>query len=112
MSKGYYQRWTPEQREKQRKRVLRTRYAVEIGLIEQLYEMQEGCCSICGKHGESPGAVDHGDRMKVLHIDHDHKTGGIRGLLCIGCNIGLGGFRDDPVALVSAAHYLQQKRGQ
>jgi hypothetical protein len=40
---------------------------------------QDGKCKICG-----------GTELKNLHIDHDHATGKIRGLLCMRCNMGLG----------------------
>lgn len=40
------------------------------------------------------------------HIDHDHVTNGIRGLLCPNCNKGLGLFRDNPAVLINAAKYL------
>lgn len=54
---------------------------------------QQTECIICG----DPATV----------IDHDHKTGHIRGALCHTCNAGLGFFRDDPVLLELAALYLQ-----
>ena len=43
-----------------------------------------------------------------LAVDHDHKTGKIRGLLCISCNVGLGHFQDDVELLRSAILYLQE----
>ena len=50
-------------------------------------------CVICGSE-------------EKLVVDHDHKTGAIRGMLCNHCNRGLGHFRDDPDLLEFAAQYL------
>lgn len=41
-----------------------------------------------------------------MHIDHDHRTGKVRGILCQACNLGLGKFRDDPALIKSAIRYL------
>lgn len=50
-------------------------------------------CVICGS-------------KETLVVDHDHKNGKIRGMLCNHCNRGLGHFRDDPMLLEFAAQYL------
>lgn len=57
-----------------------------------------------GKSCEICGSVDR------LHVDHDHGTGEIRGVLCHGCNTGIGLFGDDPARLIAAAEYLTAKR--
>lgn len=59
-----------------------------------LMEKQGGKCAICGEH-------------KKLCLDHDHANGIFRGLLCDGCNHGLGMFRDNPKLLQSAITYLE-----
>jgi hypothetical protein len=55
---------------------------------------QGGICAICRE-------------TKIDRIDHDHKTGKVRGLLCHCCNAALGLFRDLPDRLRAAAEYLE-----
>jgi len=59
---------------------------------------QKGRCAICGE-------------VKKLCIDHDHKTGLLRGLLCTGCNLGLGCFQDNMAILAEAQRYLRKSNG-
>lgn len=59
-------------------------------------EAQGDCCPICTKP------------LGRAHVDHDHATGKVRALLCHHCNIGLGHFRDDKVALARAIDYLTE----
>lgn len=80
---------------------LRSHYKKTYGLtLERVEAMRLDGCQICG-------ATNGGGRHGQLHIDHDHKTGRIRGMLCHGCNTGLGAFRDDPNLLRRAATYLE-----
>jgi hypothetical protein len=60
---------------------------------------QGGRCAICGT--DDPG------NGKAWHIDHDHLTGAVRGLLCHNCNTGLGQFVHDPTLLRIAAVYVE-----
>ncbi len=65
----------------------------------QMNVEQKGLCAICNKI----------DRFgKDLSIDHCHKTGKIRGLLCSACNPAIGAFEDDVERLLRAAAYLQR----
>lgn len=65
---------------------------------------QDGVCAIC-RNGEASKS-NRGHRRRRLTVDHDHETGQVRGLLCSGCNLALGGFRDSPDLLLAAASYL------
>lgn len=70
--------------------------------FDRLWAEQEGRCAIC----RDPLA----DEPYRLHVDHCHETGAVRGLLCGGCNVGLGNYRDDPKLLRAAADYLESRR--
>jgi hypothetical protein len=63
-----------------------------------LHEKQKGKCAICN---EEPKTV------RGLHIDHCHKTGKVRGLLCHGCNVALGSFKEDVTLLNKAIEYIR-----
>ena len=65
-----------------------------------LYEHQNGCCAICKKHQI--------EFSRALAVDHNHKTGKIRGLLCIKCNLGLGNFDESRGTLIKAMQYLKK----
>lgn len=71
-----------------------------------LYGAQGGLCAICQRaRGKGPDGTGRG---KMLSVDHDHKTGEVRGLLCGPCNRDvLGHLRDDPAALRRAADYVE-----
>ena len=72
---------------------LRRRYGLTAADREDMKADQGGVCLICLS---APAA----------HVDHDHQTGEIRGMLCFNCNGGLGQFKDDPVLLIRAEQYL------
>lgn len=75
---------------------MKKHYKTEIRqqFYQEMYEKFNGRCQICGNK----------DRLVV---DHDHKSGFIRGLLCYRHNTGLGLFQDSPSLLRAAAEYLE-----
>lgn len=89
-----------ELRRRERESNLRRKYGFGEVVYQELVEEQEGRCAICEE-------VPTKGRGKKLHIDHDHVTGKIRGLLCGPCNTALGGFRDDVEIVRKAADYLE-----
>ena len=66
---------------------------------EQMWDEQDGSCAICGE--------EFADHTKGK-VDHNHKTGNVRALLCNKCNTGLGDFDDDPGLLRAAADYIEE----
>lgn len=72
-------------------------YGMTIDDYNTLLKNQNGVCAICNK----PPKVN-----KRLHVDHDHNTGLIRGLLCFRCNFGLSYFNENPDAMNRAYAYL------
>jgi hypothetical protein len=76
---------------------LRKKYGIGLDEYEKRLADQGGVCAICSLPGED-----------TLDVDHDHKTGAVRALLCHLCNIGLGAFADDPARLERAMGYLKE----
>lgn len=69
-----------------------------------VHESQNGCCAICGKQETTR---HQSGTLRMLSVDHDHKTGKLRGLLCSKCNLGIGEFDDNPELLEAASNYLE-----
>jgi hypothetical protein len=75
---------------------LRRKFGLTQADYDELFAKQGGGCRICRR---PPGKIS-------LHVDHDHETGEIRGLLCVGCNNALGQFHDDTQLLGRAITYV------
>ena len=69
----------------------------------EMYDKYEGKCHICRQRGFK---IDKNQKLD-LAVDHCHKTGKVRGMLCHNCNRGLGLFQDSMVNLKSAYKYLE-----
>lgn len=74
------------------------KYGITVEDYVRMLVEQNGRCAICLSEYPGPNA---------FHVDHDHATGKVRGLLCTRCNPGLGYFRDDPELLARAIEYLK-----
>lgn len=78
---------------------LRNTYGIDPSLFDEL--VSDGRCPICFRSF---------DDVKKVVVDHDHRTGDVRGVICGDCNSGLGMFADDWERLFNAIHYLSGER--
>ncbi len=90
-------RTRPEVKAKNREGHLRRKYGITQADYETLLAKQGGGCAICGR--KPSGKIS-------LHVDHSHRDGSVRGLLCFRCNNALGDLGDDPTTLNRAIAYL------
>lgn len=90
--------WRRQNGSRQRARL--RQYGLTEAAFTTMLEEQGRRCAICRT----------GIDAKNCHIDHDHATGVVRGLLCFGCNTGLGSFGDDETRLAAAIAYLKACR--
>lgn len=101
-SREYYQmekeKFPTRVREKFRKKHLWDRYKMTLSDFKKLFNKQDKKCAICLKKL----------KRNKTHVDHDHATGKVRGILCKSCNFGLGYFLDNTNILHSAMEYLEK----
>jgi hypothetical protein len=76
---------------------LKRRYGITAEEADAMSAAQGGVCAVCRT-------------APAVHVDHDHRTGRVRELLCFNCNGGLGQFKDDPAVLRAAAGYVERHR--
>lgn len=86
-------------RHKEQSRVSRLKkFGLSIEAFAQLAVQQEGKCALCGTIPQN----------RNLDVDHSHKTGKVRALLCNSCNRGLGHFKENIEVLTKAINYLRE----
>ena len=78
---------------------LRRRYGIDSADVDAMVAAQGGLCLLCKERPPQ-------------HVDHDHVTGRVRGVLCSCCNQGLGNFRDSAATLRAAIDYLERTTWQ
>ena len=98
-NREYYN--NPDNREKkilsERKRRLKNRYGLTEEQYQRLVARSGGVCECCGA-------------KPATHVDHDHTTLEIRGLICNSCNTGIGQLGDTVEGVSKALHYLKNRK--
>jgi len=99
--KQYYVEKRQRILEEKKKYHLLKKYNLTISQFNKLSVQQNGVCAICERENI---------KGKRLYVDHCHKTGKIRGLLCSECNKGLGSFKDSIKLFKKAIKYLREEK--
>jgi len=84
---------------------LQSKYGITLDQYNEMLKKQNNLCIICGKEETT---IIRG-KLLNLAIDHNHKTGKVRGLLCINCNHLLGNAKDNKQVLLNAINYLTKE---
>lgn len=97
-NKRAWRKRNPEQRERACWAEILRNHGVTREQYESMLASQNGVCAIC----QQPNAIN-----RRLHVDHDHNSGKVRGLLCTNCNPMLGFAKDNKEVLRAAIAYLE-----
>ncbi len=89
-----------------KKSMLKKKFGLSIEQYEDILLKQDGVCAICFRPELSSNRIS--GRPDSLCVDHNHKTGKMRGLLCRRCNRSIGLFDDSPELLIQAFRYLME----
>lgn len=87
-----------------RRRLLKRNYNMSLETYNALFSSQGGQCAICRKP-----LVKNTKNNAPTHVDHNHVTGEVRGILCTQCNSGLGHFKDKIEVMRLAIKYLEDR---
>ena len=88
--------------EQQRAWHLKAHYGISLAEYQAILVLQGGGCAVCGKKKHS---------VKALHVDHDHKTGKTRGIVCSSCNRAIAFMGDSPELAKKLVNYLEVYSG-
>ncbi len=92
-------------------RSIKKRYGISKNQFEQMIMKQNNSCAICGVkfadlfHPHNKQSFTY--HASAPRVDHNHKTGNIRGLLCDRCNLLIGEAHENTLVLVNAIRYLR-----
>lgn len=91
-----------------RRNKLKQYYGLSLEQYNEMHTAQGGVCYICKEPEKN--VTRHGD-VRMLAVDHDHKTGTVRKLLCTHCNTLIGLANDDIDRLHAVIAYLEMSTG-
>lgn len=101
----YMRTWRAKRGDKSRNNYLQNTFGISLDEYKNKLAEQGGLCAI---HKGPETVIDRRTGLLFpLAVDHDHETGAVRGLLCMGCNRGIGGLQDSVSVLESAITYLK-----
>lgn len=105
-----HKEYTRKSREKypdaERERHLKRKFNMTAADYDKMHEAQKGLCAICFQ----PETKSDKGRLYRLAVDHCHRTGKVRGLLCFKCNSAMGSFEKRDVPIINIELYLEKYR--
>jgi hypothetical protein len=96
--KEYYEK----NKDRSKDRMLMRNYGISLDDYNKMLAEQNGNCYVCEKH--------HTSQKKSLSVDHCHKTGNIRRLLCSNCNTSLGLLKEDITRVKKLIQYIEENK--
>lgn len=105
-------RWNQDNREHRAKQYIKSKYGITHEQYLELLAQQNYACALNPAHVEPESyKLKTGRRGGFWHIDHDHQTGKVRGILCRTCNTALGALGDSLPGIALAVGYLNKHYG-
>lgn len=104
----YMRDWKSNNKHRTARYKLSSRYGITSEQYEEMSKSQNNKCAICGK--EETACHNTSREVLKLAVDHCHKTGKVRELLCQDCNRGIAKFKEDPEVMWAAAEYIIKHR--
>ena len=105
---GIRQRAKPDYKDKERNKHYKRKFGITLEQYTEMFKAQSGLCAMCNQ----PETVNTKgkDIPMWLAVDHDHKTGKVRGLLCFRCNTMLEHFDRDIDKINAVLAYIKEHK--
>ena len=101
-------KWYTNNPDGAKNRTLKLKYGITIETFNELLKSQDNLCAICKKPETATDKRLGG--IRTLAVDHCHKTGKVRGLLCTCCNGALGFIKEDMMCALSLVKYIENNQ--